>query len=408
MASEMGMSMKSRKELTATVARRYRGSTRSQKSQMLDEFCLSTGFTRSYAATLLRGHAMRGNRPHAHNGVRKGKRAAGGRPAIYDKRVERAVRVLWRKFGYLCGKRLAPLIRASIEVIANDAFLSLSEQTCAALRQINPATIDRMLKPERARMSLRGTGYTKARGGLWDMIPVRTFGEWQQVDPGHVQTATVGHDGGFGSADCAFSLCLTDVCLGWTERRALKNRAARWVIEALDQIIENMPFTLLHLHPDNGSEFINHNLKRYCDEHRIALTRSRPERKNDNCYVEQKNFDTIRKLVGYARYSSDEALQALNELYFVDGLLHNYFLPSQKLISKTRTGSRVQKRYDAPRSPAERLLEDPPIPESVKRQVYEMRSKMHPLELAEQVRGLQNKVLELSDQFFRSRREAAS
>ena len=141
---------------------------------------------------------------------------------------------------------------------------------------------------------------------------------------------------------------------------------------------------------------------------RIALTRSRPERKNDNCYVEQKNFDTIRKLVGYARYSSDEALQALNELYFVDGLLHNYFLPSQKLISKTRTGSRVQKRYDAPRSPAERLLEDPPIPESVKRQVYEMRSKMHPLELAEQVRRLQNKVLELSDQFFRSRREAAS
>ena len=253
------------------------------------------------------------------------------------------------------------MIRASIEVIANDAFLSLSEQTCAALRQISPATIDRMLKPERARMSLRGTGYTKARGGLWDMIPVRTFGEWQQVDPGHVQTATVGHDGGFGSADCAFSLCLTDVCLGWTERRALKNRAARWVIEALDQIIENMPFTLLHLHPDNGSEFINHNLKRYCDEHRIALTRSRPERKNDNCYVEQKNFDTIRKLVGYARYSSDEALRALNELYFVDGLLHNYFLPSQKLISKTRTGSRVQKRYDAPRSPTERLLEHPAI-----------------------------------------------
>ena len=115
--------------------------------------------------------------------------------------------------------------------------------------------------------------------------------------PGHAQLDTVGHDGGYGSSDCAFTLCLTEICLGWTERRALPNRAARWVILGLSDIRESIPVEIIHLHPDNGSEFINRNLKAYCDAEHIQLSRSRPEHKNDNCYVEQKNFDTIRKLV---------------------------------------------------------------------------------------------------------------
>lgn len=256
-------------------------------------------------------------------------------------------------------------------------------------------------------MQLRGRSYTRATGGLWDLIPIRTFGEWEGVPPGHFQADTVGHEGGMGGSDCAFSLCVTDICLGWTERRALQNRAARWVEAALEEIRHDVPFDIVHLHPDNGSEFINHNLKKYCDEHGIELSRSRPEKKNDNCYVEQKNFDTIRKLVGYARYSTPEALAALNELYRVHGLLQNYLLPSQKLIKKTRVGSRVKKIYDTFQSPADRLIAHPKISEEVKERVRETKATLNPLCLADETARLQRALLALADRPMVQKREYA-
>jgi hypothetical protein len=152
------------------------------------------------------------------------------------------------------------------------------------------------------------------------------------------------------SGDCSFTLCLTDVCTGWTERYAMQNRAFKWVHMGLDAFRSVIPFPGLHLHPDGGSEFINHGLIDFFSKSvpPIALTRSSAGKKNDNCYVEQKNFDTVRKLVGYARYSTPEMLETLNELYRVHGLLINYFYPSQKLVEKTRVGSKVTKRYDLP------------------------------------------------------------
>lgn len=400
----MGMSMKSRKELTASVARRYRRSNRKAKQLILDEFCKSTGYTRSYAATLLRGYGKRKVIYDRRSGealrvsTTKRPRRAGGRPRVYDAGIRRVVAALWARYGHLCGKRLAPLIHNTLDSALDDPFLKIDAQMGEQLRTISAATIDRLLIRERAKLRLKGRSHTRARrGGLWEQIPIRTFGDWKNVAPGHAQIDTVGHDGGYGSSDCAFTLCLTDICLGWTERRALANRAARWVIAALSQIREVVPIKILHLHPDNGSEFINHNLKTYCDTEHLELSRSRPERKNDNCYVEQKNFDTIRKLVGYARYASEEALETLNALYRVHGLLQNYFLPSQRLIEKRRVGSKVHKRYDRPQTPADRLLAHPDIPESVKRRVSEQKAALNPLELSDEVNRLQQRLFELVD-----------
>lgn len=409
----MGMSMKSRKELTQATTRRYRGCGRTEKGQILDEFCHATGYARSYAATLLRqygrGRLVGGGGSATRLTTSKRARKAGGRPRVYDKQAQRAVVNLWRRFGYVCGKRLVPLIRQSIDDIRDDPFLKATEQLCGLLAQISAASIDRLLREERKKYLLKGHSYTKTRGGLYDLIPVRTFGEWIDVPPGHVQMDTVGHDGGYGSADCAFSLCVTDVCLGWTEKRALQNRAAKWVIGALDEIREAVPFPIVHMHPDNGSEFININVKDYCDRHHIDLSRSRPERKNDNCYVEQKNFDAIRKLVGYARYSSPQALDTLNELYRLHGLFQNYFLPSQKLISKTRNGSKVTKHNDRPQSPADRLLAHPDIPPAVKDLVRQRRAQLKPLALADQITELKKRVLRLADHSgSHTRKEAVS
>jgi hypothetical protein len=232
---------------------------------------------------------------------------------------------------------------------------------------------------------------------LKESIPVRTFGDWQDVPPGHCQIDTVGHDGGLLAADCAFSLCLTDICLGWTERYAMQNRAFKWVRQGLDVIQASMPFPIAELHPDNGSEFINYGLVDWCARQQpaVALSRSRPNKKNDNCYVEQKNFDTIRKLVGYARYSSQAMLETLNELYTVHGLLLNFFYPSQKLIAKTRIGSRIQKTYDEPRCPADRLLAHPAIAESVKRSVRSKRRTLDPLALSRRADALTDRLINL-------------
>jgi hypothetical protein len=311
--------------------------------------------------------------------------------------VQRILVNLWRRLGYLCGKRLAPILRRCIPWICRDRFLRPSAEVCRALAHISAASIDRLLKPARARLRLKGICHTRRSTGLLAMIPVRTFGDFASVDPGEVQLDAVGHDGGISSGDYAFSLALSDVCTGWTERRAVKNRASRWITEALQEMRQAMPFPVKHVHPDNGSEFININVYRYCKANGIELSRSRAGRKNDNCWVEQKNFDTVRKLVGYGRYASPEALEALNALYRVQGLLQNYVLPSMKLKEKRRIGSRVQKRYDKPLTPAQRLLSHEGIGKAVKAKVRRTNAAIDPLALADEVAVLQAKVLALAE-----------
>jgi hypothetical protein len=395
------MSMRSRKELTAATARRYRNSGRAAKAQILTHFCSSSGYNRAYAAMLLRGYGLvrwvngssgivelHQTKRHAHGG---------GRPRIYDAPLLRVLVNLWGRFGCLCGKRLAPILRSCGASIRRDRFLHPSKKLCAALAKISPATIDRLLKPARQKLRLKGTSYTRSTPALSQEIPVRTFGDFASVAPGHGQLDTVGHDGGVANGEYAFSLAFCDVCTGWSERRGVQNRAARWIEPALDEIRQAVPFAVTHLHPDGGSEFINRNLLRYCRQHGIELSRSRAGKKNDNCWVEQKNFDTVRKLVGYLRYASPEALQTLNQLYRVQGLLQNYILPSQKLVKKTRVGSRVIKIYDKPLTPAQRVLCHSQIPRQVKAKVGKVLSSLDPLELADQVAGLQRKLFTLAE-----------
>lgn len=402
----MRISMKSRKELTRTVACRYRTASRPEKAVILDEFVASTGYVRSYAATLLRtyGKTIKAQSIHTESNLVPSKRkqkGRGGRPRKYTQEVATEVEQLWRLFGHLCGKRLAQVIRVTLPALsAHEDFLKCSPDVLDSLKTISAATIDRMLTSARASLVGKGTCYTRGSKALSEQIPIRTFGEWQDVPPGHFQMDLVGHDGGITTGQCCFTLTMTDVCLGWTERRAVLNRAARWVLLALQDMQEDVPFEIEELHPDNGSEFINQTLVRYCKEMAIALTRSRASRKNDNCYVEQKNFDAVRKLVGYARFTTPETVDLLNTLYKAQGILQNYIYPSQKLIEKTRRGSKVTKHYDEPQSPAQRALSNPLIPEKVKTIIRVKLSQIDPIEIAMEVKRLQACLYQMAERQY--------
>jgi hypothetical protein len=398
----MRLSMKSRKELTREVSARYRNARKKDKSQILSEFVASTGYNRSYAALLLRNY---GKKVEAHSSKSslvyvsaKKNRRAGGRPPVYTQEVVDTLIWLWELFNFKCGKHLAPIIKTNIKSFRDTKeFSSVSECVINALEKISPATIDRLLTRERHKMKIRGHSYTRGTAALKDQIPIRTFGDWKNVGVGYFQIDCVGHEGGIVSGQCCFTLTGTDVATGWVERRAVLNRASRWITQALDQIIMEIPFPILELHPDNGSEFINMSLLNYSKHTGIDLTRSRPGKKNDNCYVEQKNFDTVRKLVGYARYTTPEALEVLNEIYHIQGLLQNYIYPTQKLIEKTRNGSRYVKKYDKPKTPAMRILEHSDVDSEVMSNIRKTQDRINPIAIALKVKRLQKKLFDMAD-----------
>jgi hypothetical protein len=197
----------------------------------------------------------------------------------------------------MCGKRLAPALKNILPLLEKLGEIEVDEETREKLLSISPATIDRLLSAERKRMQIRGRSHTKPGTLLKNKIPIRTFSDWDEKKPGYLEIDLVGHDGGSSSGEFAFTLDATDVNSGWTEPWAVKNKARKWVFEALLDIrCRNLPFKLLGIDSDNGGEFINKHLMKYCEREELVFTRSRPYRKNDNCFVEQKNYTVVRKL----------------------------------------------------------------------------------------------------------------
>jgi len=216
----------------------------------------------------------------------------------------------------------------------------------------------------------------------------------------------VSHGGGDEQGDFCQTLSATDVCSGWTETEAVQNKAQVWVFEGLTSIRSRLPFGLLGIDSDNGSEFINKHLVAYCEREGISFTRSRPYRKNDNCFIEQKNYTVVRKTVGYMRYDSSKELEILNRLYSYLRLYNNYFLPSMKLSQKTRIGSKVVKRYDEPKSPYQRLLESSSIDRRVKQRLRVEYDKLNPAQLKREIMCLQQLLWKAVRNKQRKRRAA--
>jgi hypothetical protein len=387
--------MKERKRIAEATAGRYRQAGKKEKGVMLNEFVELTGFARSYAALVLRnqGRVVQVNQKLRVRGDVGQKLPRPGRGPTYDEQTVKVLVQVWRIMDYICGKRLAPVLGEMVERLLRHNELRCDVATRKKLARMSAATIDRLLRPERQKYQLKGRSHTRPGTLLKHQIPMRTFTEWDEQQPGFLEIDLVGHDGGLIDSLHAFTLNATDVISGWNSSTALQNKAQVWTLEGLQKIRAKLPFPLLGIDSDNGSEFINETLYNYCQEHQITFTRSRPYRKNDSCFVEQKNYSVVRRAVGYQRCDTEEQLRLLNQIYEPLDLYTNFFQPSMKLQSKERAGARVKKQYDKARTPYQRLLDSSFIKEETKQQLRARYRLLNPAQLKRQIERLQRKLL---------------
>ena len=269
---------------------------------------------------------------------------------------------IWIICGRICSKRLAPYLKEIVPILERHKELVVDKETKEKILKISASTIDRLLFKERAKLRLKGRARTKPGTLLKNQIPIRTFADWDENKPGFVEVDLVSHDGGNPRGDYVHTLDVTDVYTGWTDS-------------------------------DNGSEFINAHLLRFCKQEKITFTRTRPYRKNDNCFVEQKNYSIVRKAVGYYRYETKKELEILNELYKVLRLYTNFFQPVMKLVEKTRVGSKVIKRYDKSKTPYQRVLDSPYVPREDKERLRAEYDQLNPAELKRELTKLKNRLM---------------
>jgi hypothetical protein len=390
----MRLTMKERKKTVAVVAPRYQKVRKKDKGIILNEFLELTCYTRNHAAYMLRTHGRKVwiNTQTVLVGDARKKKPR-NKEKVYDDTVIEPLKKIWKIMDYICGKRLAPMLKEVIPRLLRFREIRLEQVVRDKLMKISPATIDRLLAPERKKHMLKGRSNTKPGTLLKSQIPIRTFSEWEDTKPGFVEIDLVGHDGGDGSGEFVQTLDVTDVCTGWTETQAVRNKAQQWVFEALKDIRGRLPFALFGIDSDNGSEFINHHLYRYCQDQKITFTRTRSYRKNDNCFVEQKNYSVVRRAVGYSRFDTTEEQALLNELYPYLRLYTNFFQPSVKLIKKTRVGSKVTKTYDKPLTPYRRVLASSDVPQEDKQKLRSLYGKLNPAQLKRSITKLQQKLL---------------
>jgi hypothetical protein len=295
-----------------------------------------------------------------------------------------ALEQIWEIYGRICSKRLQPFLPEAIKVLERCKEIELSKDTKELLLKISSASIDRCLHPIRIKLP-HGLSTTKPGSLLKKLIPVRTFTEWDEERPGFMEIDLVAHCGNTTEGQYLNTLTCTDICTGWTDVTALPHRSQEAVSEAIHMMRQRLPFDLLGIDSDNGSEFINELLYRYCLNEKITFTRSRPYKKNDQAHVEQKNWSVVRHTVGYDRWETDQELVLLASIHTDLRLYINFFQPSLKLIAKERIGNQTIKRYDTAKTPYQRVIERQDISLEAKVQLINLYVQLNPAELRRRI-----------------------
>lgn len=381
------MSVSSRRELLAVSAMRYKSASALERRSILDSFVSSTGYDRNYAISLL---------CHPPS-VPSGKCAVRRRSKTYGRKTQMALESLWETAGCICGKRLVSLLPSLLEALERFGEIDLCPDVRLLLLAMSAATCDRLLARAREKHP-HGLCTTKATPHLLlrSQVPVRTFSDWDEQRPGFMEIDLVAHCGDSARGTFLHSFDAVDVMTGWTICLPVPNKGQISVSKAIDELRKVLPFPLLGVDTDNGGEFINHNLVRYCAENAITMTRCRPYKKNDQCHIEQKNGNVVRTMIGYDRYEGPEAMLVLHKIYGLLADYQNFFQPSMKLISKSRDGARVTKCYDKAKTPYQQVLESPHIPSATKELLTARYLRINPAAVHRSIVRLQRQLRKLA------------
>ena len=379
------MGGKSRWDYLKAIYSRYKKISKPLRARILDEFCQVCGYNRKYAIRLLNGPVPQ--KPEV--------TAAKGRRPTYGAKVILTLTAIWEAAGYPCSARLKALLPLWLPWAIKR--LAISAQVQNQLLSISAATIDRRLKAKKRQLKKRLYGRTKPGTLLKHHIPIKTD-SWDVSSAGFTETDLVSHSGNSEKGEFIHSLNATDIHTTWVESRAVMGKGQAGVLEAMKEIEQALPFKLLGIDSDNGSEFINYHLKAFCDQKNIQFTRGRPYKKDDNAHIEQKNWTHVRKIFGYLRYDSEPVRQTMNDLYQNElRTLQNLFLPSMKLISKARVGSKLKRRYDKPQTPLERVAACPHADPLKLAELQKLRDATDPFALAKIIDQKLERIYQLAN-----------
>jgi hypothetical protein len=343
---ECTMAHQSKRDYLRVLYPRYASAPRKEKAAMLEEFCRVCGYHRKYAIWLL-------NRPLPEPA---GKRAVTPRLPTYSQAAIGILAKIWEASGYLCSQRLKAALPTWLPWARQRFRLSLTLER--QLLRISPRQMDRRLRDRKRTLKRRLYGTTRPGSLLKHMIPIKTD-HWDVTTPGYLEIDLVSHSGASAAGEFLHTLDCVDIQTGWVERQVVLGKGRAGIVAALQVIEGQLPFPLRGLDSDNGSEFINTHVWAFCQrpgERAIQFTRSRAYKKDDNAHIEQKNWTHVRKLLGWERYDTPDAREAINALYADLRIFQNLFQPSMKLVTKVRQGSRLLRRYDTPQTPFQRVL----------------------------------------------------
>jgi hypothetical protein len=367
------MSQRSKRELLESIQPRYLKANKHNKARILDEFVAATGYHRKYATRVLR---------HGPKAKGLGKK---GRCKEYQGEVVTVLTYVWEICGRICSKRLKPFLPEIVAVLERHHELTLSAEVKSQLLRMSRSTIDRCLKAARFEQKRHGLATTKPGTLLKKAIPIRTFADWDDARPGFEEVDLVAHCGDSVEGQFLNTLTATDISTGWTECVAILHRSQLLVFAAIQTMRKRLPFPLLGLDSDNGGEFINDLLYRYCQDERVTFTRSRAYKKNDQAHVEQKNWSVVRHLIGYDRFETQEELELLNSIYEDLRLYVNFFQPVLKLVGKEQVGKKTIKRYDEAATPYQRVLSSDQVDLAVKARLCHQYLQLNPVALRNRI-----------------------
>jgi len=381
------MNMDARNQYLKVLQEKYfMAKSRKEKSSILDEYCSNTHQNRKYVTRKIRSC------------ISLVPKRRGGKKIVYDGYVKAALAKVWEIFDYPCGQRLAPLLKTEVDRLRQLEEIVIPNEVAGKLQRISPRTIDRVLKHQRQVLHLNKKYHRKRNPLIYQRIPIKAGG-WDRFLPGQVQIDLVEHCGRRASGLFINTVSSCDVATGWWEGEGVMGSGQERAFKALTRIRERTPFGWLHIHPDNDGAFINWHLVRYAEKEQINFSRSRPYRKNDNNFVEQKNSTHVRGILGHLRYDTDKELDAINSLYRGEWRLYkNFFQPVMKLKEKIRDKGKVHRKYEVPKTPYHRLIESEHISEDTKEKLTKLYLSLNPAELKRKIDEKVHRLFEVYEE----------